>query len=387
MLACWQRAVCYGFATALVIAVCTEACGQSSGSSSGGLLSSLGFESPLNSSDPAIKAAAKAKAAKHKIHKKKGALKYLAGLGCVPDRPEVAAAILAAMGDPDEPVRYEAVKAVLQTAGNCMSDEQKKAMGKALGFHEACALAKDKCHKAVCDCIDVIFGKAPPPQHKHELLQKLHSMIPGRKDECEDPATQEPEECSKRYGNCCTPEIRAKLMELAYGRDENGCFLERSERIRTAAGQAVNACDACSGGDCKDCDPCEGMVSNVREMPPAEAREMTVESRSPGFGLGQGVVSLPPCGCQPQAGSVLMRPVEAGGLQGEHVPLPIEEPRFPQRAPEVEELPPLQPGTANSTSRARPSNTAKEPSALSESESPPPKRSYFIAVRLPPATT
>jgi hypothetical protein len=116
--------------------------------------------------------------------------------------------------------------------------------------------------------------------------------------------------------------------------------------------QAVNACDACSGGNCQDCDPCEGMVSNVREMPPAEAREMTVESRSPGFGLGQGVVSLPPCGCQPQAGSVLMRPVEAGGLQSEQVPLPVEEPRFPQRAPEVEELPPLQPGTANSTSRA-----------------------------------
>lgn len=352
MLACWQRVVCYGFATALVIAVCTEACGQSSGSSSGGLLSNLGIESPLKSSDPAIKAAAKAKAAKHKIHKKKGELKYLAGLGCVPDRPEVAAAILAAMGDPDEPVRYEAVKAVLQTAGNCMSDEQKKAMGKALGFHEACALAKDKCHKAVCDCIDVIFGKAPPPQHKHELLQKLHSMIPGRKDECEDPATQEPEECSKRYGNCCTPEIRAKLMELAYGRDENGCFLERSERIRTAAGQAVNACDACSGGDCQDCDPCEGTVGNVREMPPAETREMTIESRSPGFGLGQGVVSLPPCGCQPQAGSVLMSPAEAGGLQSEQVPLPIEEPRFPQRAPEVEELPPLQPGTPDSTSRA-----------------------------------
>jgi hypothetical protein len=63
--------VCYGFATALVIAVCTEACGQSSGSSSGGLLSNLGIESPLKSSDPAIKAAAKAKAAKHKIHKKK----------------------------------------------------------------------------------------------------------------------------------------------------------------------------------------------------------------------------------------------------------------------------------------------------------------------------
>ena len=335
-----------GYACALLGSLYAPAWGQSSGSSSsGGFLSNLGIESPLKSSDPAIKAAAKAKAAKHKIHKKKGALKYLAGLGCVPERPEVAAALVAAMGDPDEPVRYEAVKAVLQTAGNCMSDDQKKAMNKALGFHEACALAKDKCHKAVCNCIDVMFGKAPPPQHKHELLAKLHSMIPGRKEECEDPSTQEPEECSKRHGNCCTPEIKAKLMELAYGRDKNGCFLERSERIRTAARQAVEACEACANGDCQDCDPCEGSQSNVREMAPRETREMLGGQSGSGGGsaLGSGVTTLPPCGCQPQASSVLANPPSDVPFNGELVPLPIEEPRRGQPQPQpVEELPPLQ---------------------------------------------
>lgn len=346
MSACWQRVVWCGFAAALAIAVCTEACGQSSDSSSGGLLSSLGFESPLNSSDPAIKAAAKAKAAKHKIHKKKAALKYLAGLGCVPERPEVAAALLAAMGDPDEPVRYEAVKAVLQTAGNCMSDAQKKAMKKALGFHEACALAKDKCHKAVCNCIDVIFGKAPPPEHKHTMLEKLHGLIPGRKKECVDPATQEPDECSKRYGNCCTPEIRAKLMELAHGRDENGCFLERSERIRTAATQALAACDACAGGDCQGCEPCEGMVGNVREMPPPEGREMLPAAAGISSGSGADVLMLPPCNCQPEMSSVLVRPPEEEWQweetlpMEEVVPLPADKPFVGQSLPAVEELPP-----------------------------------------------
>lgn len=334
-----------GLAFALLASFWTPAWGQSSGSaSSGGILSNLGIEFPLNSSDPAIKAAAKAKAAKHKIHKKKKALKYLAGLGCVPERPEVAAALVAAMGDPDEPVRYEAVKAVLQTAGNCMSDDQKKAMNKALGFHAACALAKDKCHKAVCNCIDVIFGKAPPPQHKHELLAKLHSMLPGRKEECEDPNTQEPEECSKRHGSCCTPEIKAKLMEMAYGRDENGCFLERSERIRTAARQAVEACDACANGDCKDCDPCQGGGSNVREMAPQETREMLGEQSRSGGGssLGSGVMTLPPCGCQPQGSSVLVTPPPDVPFDGEVVPLPIEEPRRRQPQPQpAEELPPL----------------------------------------------
>ena len=337
------RQICFAFA--LLGSPCAPAWAQSSsGSSSGGFLSSLGIQSPLNSSDPAIKAAAKAKAAKHKIHKKKGALKYLAGLGCVPERPEVAAALLAAMGDPDEPVRYEAVKAVLQTAGNCMSDEQKKAMNKALGFHEACALAKDKCHKAVCECIDVLFGKAPPPQHKHELLAKLHSMIPGRKEECEDPTTQEPEECGKRHGNCCTPEISAKLQELAFGRDQNGCFIERSERIRTAARQAVEACSACASGDCQDCDPCQGSGGNVREMAPAETREMlggTSGARRE-MSLGSGVMALPPCGCEPETSSVLMNPSPNHSLPMEVVPLPIEEPRHPQPHA-VEELPPVQP--------------------------------------------
>jgi hypothetical protein len=56
----------------------------------------LGIKSDQESTNPAIKAAAKAKAAKHKICKKKAAIKYLAGLGCSPEHPEVGPALIAA---------------------------------------------------------------------------------------------------------------------------------------------------------------------------------------------------------------------------------------------------------------------------------------------------
>lgn len=216
------------------------------------------------SSNPAIAAAAKAKAAKHEICKKKKALQYLAGMGCSAEHPEVAAALLAAMGDPEEPVRYEAVKAVLQTAEACQSNEQKRASRKALSHSERCHDLKKKIDKAVCDCIDRLCGKAPPKEHKHKLKTLL-----GR-DEC----PQEPADCGKGQGSCCTPEIREKLQQLAYGRDEHGCFLERSSRVRELAAAALQACAACGGCGCQNAGA--GMV--LREMPPEEARETGAES-------------------------------------------------------------------------------------------------------------
>jgi hypothetical protein len=111
----------------------------------------LGVPNPLamnaaaqQSANPAIQAAAKAKAAKHEIPKKKAALRYLAGIGCTPEHPEVMPALMAAMDDPDEQVRYEAVKAVLETSEVCQSREQKKAVRKAKGICESCADLKKK---------------------------------------------------------------------------------------------------------------------------------------------------------------------------------------------------------------------------------------------------
>ncbi|MCX7403535.1 MAG: hypothetical protein NTY87_10640, partial [Planctomycetia bacterium] len=69
-------------------------------------------------------------------------------------------------------------------------------------------------------------------------------------------------------GPCCSPEMRAKLTELAYGRDEKGCFLETSTRVRTMAEQALNACQSCSGGACNGAG-----VIGLREMAPPEEFE------------------------------------------------------------------------------------------------------------------
>ena len=221
------------------------------------------------SGNPAIQAAAKAKAAKHEICKKKAAIKYLAGLGCTPEHPEVMPALMAAMDDPDEQVRYEAVKAVLQTAEVCQSRDQKKETRKTKGMSESCADAKKAIEKQFCDALDRLCGKAPPKEHKHKLKKAMKSMLGG---ECEDPLKEDCP-CADRRGSCCSPEMRDKLMKLAYGRDDMGCFLEPSKRVRDLAEQALNACNACACG-CEGTMGTEsGMDNVVREMPPVDDRE------------------------------------------------------------------------------------------------------------------
>ena len=238
----------------------------------------LGVPNPLamnavaqQSANPAIAAAAKAKAAKHEIHKKKAALRYLAGIGCTPEHPEVMPALMAAMDDPDEQVRYEAVKAVLETAEACQSREQKKAVRKAKGFCESCADWKRSCEKKVCEAVERLCGKLPPREHKHHLKNALENMLGG---ECEDPAKEDCP-CADRRGSCCGPDMRDKLMKLAYGRDDLGCFLEPSKRVRDLAELALNACNACAcaceGTATSDGDPAMDYV--VREMPPEDGRE------------------------------------------------------------------------------------------------------------------
>lgn len=241
------------------------------------------------SSNPAIQAAAKAKAAKHEICKKKAAIQYLAGLGCTPEHPEVMPALLAAMGDPDEQVRYEAVKAVLQTAEVCQSPEQKKATRKAKGICETCKDWKKACEKQVCDAIDRLCGKAPPKEHSHKLKKAIKSKLGG---ECEDPSKEDCP-CADRRGSCCSPEMREKLMKLAFGRDDMGCFLEPSKRVRDLAEQAFNACNACACG-------CEGVMGAdsandnvVRELPPVDDRE-TRPSESAGMPCYEDRLVWPP---------------------------------------------------------------------------------------------
>ena len=296
------------------------------------LWSFLGITSDQESTNPAIKAAAKAKAAKHKIHKKKAAIAYLAKLGCTAANPEVGPALIAAMSDPDEPVRYEAVKAVYQTAGQCQAPEAKKQAKKSLPISERCGDLKKKVEAEVCGAIEVLLGKAPPKEHKHKLKNKLQSVL-GR-EECVDPSEQDCPTCAGR-GSCCSDEMTAQLTKLAHGRGDKGCFLEPSARVREMAELALSACSACNGG----CGPCsrrrggadDGFGGPIyREMPPEEERELPiVEDQS--------------SACHDRA--VMANPLRLGH-ENLATPAPMlgpemEEPTLPlMEAPRIDELPP-----------------------------------------------
>lgn len=296
------------------------------------------------SANPAIQAAAKAKAAKHEICKKKAAIKYLAGLGCTPEHPEVMPALLAAMDDPDELVRYEAVKAVLQTAEVCQSPEQKKETRKTKGMSESCADWKKAMEKHLCDTLDRLCGKAPPKEHKHKLKKAMQGMF---SKECADPS-QEDCPCADRRGSCCSPEMREKLTKLASGRDDMGCFLEPSKRVRDLAIQALNACNSCACG-CEGAMGTEsGMDHVVREMPPIDDRETRPSDKPPlpaGGPCSDDMLVVPPQTDHPE-----MVPTPAPLPEPESIPAPAAATLVPStrsvlvRAPAPAEPRPSAPG-------------------------------------------
>jgi len=304
-----------------------KAVAQTSGST---LWSFLGITSAQESTNPAIKAAAKAKAAKHKICKKKSAIQYLARMGCSPEHPEVGPALIAAMSDPDEPVRFEAVSAVYQTAGMCQSRKQSRELKKGIPLSDQCHDLKKKVEKDLCDCLDRLCGKAPPKVHKHKLKDHFKKMV-GR-EECEDPSKQD---CPPGLGPgpCCSEEMRAKLLKIAYGRDDKGCFLESSVRVRDMADRALKACATCNGG-CQNCT--EGGFGDrfdaAREMAPEYPREMPAAESLDGC-QDRVVAPLPPHWQD--------RPVTPSP---ESIPTPIPEPvESPTQS--LEFIPPPPPAT------------------------------------------
>lgn len=123
----------------------------------------------LESKNPAIKKAAEIKTEEDLAKQKIKALKYLATIGCG-CYPGVKEALMAALDDCTEKVRYQAALAIAEAACN------------------HCATCNNSC--------------------------------------------------------CCDEEMTKRLAEVAYERDDCGCFLEASERVREAAKDAMRACCA-----------------------------------------------------------------------------------------------------------------------------------------------
>ena len=100
--------------------------------------------------------------------------------------------------------------------------------------------------------------------------------------------------------SCCSEELTNKLYEIAYERDETGCYLEPSERVRNAAAEALRACCAQteefvpatpvpSGGERPGTAPPEG---GERPQPPQPTPAQPPAAALPRFSPEPGV--LPP---------------------------------------------------------------------------------------------
>ena len=131
----------------------------------------LALTDPANSgpdASPAVQAAAAAKAEEDQAAQKAKAIKYLASKGCGECFPDTEAALLAALDDCAEVIRYETVKGLRGSTG-----------GK-------------------CSCC--------------------------------------------RENSCCSPKLLNKLYDLAYERDDSGCFVESSSRVRRNARLVICQC-------------------------------------------------------------------------------------------------------------------------------------------------
>ena len=126
-------------------------------------------ESPV----PAVATAAKVKAEEDAAEQKIKAIRYLASVGCTDCYPDIEKALLAALDDCTEAVRYEAVKAIRKTTGDpCRS-----------------------CRATHC-C-------------KPEILARLQSMAYDLKDAC---CYQEPSDRVRRLARLVLSECRGAVI-------------------------------------------------------------------------------------------------------------------------------------------------------------------------------
>ena len=163
----------------------------------------LAIADPRNllSKNPAIKKAAEIKAEEDLKKQKIKALKYLGTIGC-PCYPGVTEALIAALDDCTEDVRVQAAKAIEASA--------------------------TKSHKE---------RKAERKQARKDRRQQRHS---GQPDSSECESCQMCGQCGGK--GCCREDLTKRLAEIVYDKDENGCWVESSAKVRSAALSALCAC-------------------------------------------------------------------------------------------------------------------------------------------------
>ena len=159
---------------------------------------------------PAVKAAAEAKAEDDQAPQKAKAIRYLASRGCGECFPDTEDALIAAMDDCNESIRYEAVKGLRGSSGDA------------------------------CKCC--------------------------------------------RENSCCTEKLLKKLYEIAYEKDDSGCYKESSARVRRNARLVICACGGVISSEMQFI-PIEGPTSADAEPIPAEPiappAETSAESAGP----------------------------------------------------------------------------------------------------------
>jgi hypothetical protein len=145
--------------------------------------------------------------------------------------------------------------------------------------------------------------------------------------------------------SCCSEEISNKLYEIAYERDETGCYLEPSERVRLAAAEALRTC--CPGSD-------EDFVIE-RGPPPARGGEQPGVAPESG-GERPGVVPppVPPIGPIPTPAVPLPNPRPVPATPPAPIVPPAAAPRPP--APAAKTNPAIQSSRRTATVEPAPSN-------------------------------
>jgi len=195
----------------------------------------------LASDNPAIKTAAGVKGEEDAAEQKIKALRYLATIGCGGCYPDVQDAMLAALDDCTEEVRYEAVKALRETTGKpcakcktiaCCSEKVRKRL-------QEVATAKDDkgCYKESSSRVRrlarlAMAGCGGPPLPETPETQDM--PLEGPSEEPVEPTASSAEDSDEQIASDQTP-------TLAKPQDNDKPAAETAEKKSDAAGDKVTA--------------------------------------------------------------------------------------------------------------------------------------------------